>query len=273
MTNWEWPLVFFTIFAQMAVGYLVMVVPGAAGKANPRWTYLLPAGILATAMVISLGHLGHPENAYRALIHLASSWLSREVLLFSLCFLLLLAAYLAAKGGKQPLARLAAVLALASGLLGVLASALIYVLPARPAWYNFHTVLTFFLTALLLGPALGMCLEQLLPGLAPWLEGGLASRALVSLLLLSIISSLSYLTFLAAAGPEARLTLTTLLASPWWWLRVLAGWLAPLAVSYQLRRQERGSLSLSLVLLLLLLAGELIGRALFYGTAVPLAIG
>ncbi|OIQ61195.1 anaerobic dimethyl sulfoxide reductase chain C [Moorella thermoacetica] len=274
MTNWEWPLVFFTVLSQMAVGYLALVVPATAGgKGNHARIYLLPAGLLAAAMVISLAHLGHPENAYRALTHLGSSWLSREVLLFGLTFLLLVFTILVARAANQFLVRVTAVLALGSGLLGILASAMIYVLPARPAWNNFNTVLTFYLTAFLLGPALGLFMQRFSPGPAAGVEGSATGRALALLLVLSIISSLSYLSLLAGAGPEARLTVHALVASPWWWLRVVAGWLAPLGLSYQLYRKGHGSLALTLALLILLLAGELMGRALFYGTAVPLIEG
>ena len=89
-------------------------------------------GALAALAVacMSLGastlHLGRPIHAWRALKMWRRSWLSREVLLFSLF----------AGGGNRlggdrlPLSPLAALF----GFAGVTASAFIYLVPARPAW-------------------------------------------------------------------------------------------------------------------------------------------
>lgn len=273
MATGEWFLVLFTVLSQMAVGYLIFVVRPAAGRQNPVLTWLLPAGLLGLALLVSLGHLGHPEGAYRALSNLSSSWLSREVLFFGLSFLALVIAVLSERGQKAAAARLAATFALGTGLLGVLASSLIYLLPARPAWNNFQTVLSFFLTSFLLGMSLAALVKQYRPEVPVGFSPSTCGFVVSLLLLLSLISSISYLTFLAAAGPEARMTLSALLASPWWWLRVVTGWLVPLSLSYRLLRQEEGLPSITLSLFILLLVGEFLGRALFYGAAVPLGIG
>lgn len=89
------------------------------------------------------------------------SWLSREVLLFSL-FAVAATASVAVPG----MSALAALL----GLAGVTASAFIYLVPARPAWNSKRTIADFYLTSLLLGPlflgVLGVHVQPLLICLA-----------------------------------------------------------------------------------------------------------
>src|SRR2546425_7222639 len=78
------------------------------------------------------------------------SWLSREVLLFTL-FAGWATAYSAAlRFGLPASAALGALTAL-FGIGGVTASAFIYLVPARPAWNSRYTVAEFFLAAVILG--------------------------------------------------------------------------------------------------------------------------
>src|SRR5439155_8624488 len=92
-----------------------------------------------------------PIYAYRALKMWRRSWLSREVLLFTL-FAGLASAYSAALGfGLRGTAAIGALTALL-GAGGVTASAFIYLVPARPAWNSRYTLAEFFLTAAILGP-------------------------------------------------------------------------------------------------------------------------
>lgn len=86
------------------------------------------------------------------------SWLSREVLFFGLFFtalsLLTAVTWIAALRELQfERAVLLAleVFAAAFGVVGVLASARIYLVPARPAWNTLHTPLDFFLSSAFLG--------------------------------------------------------------------------------------------------------------------------
>src|SRR5579883_2390020 len=91
------------------------------------------------AAFLSLGastlHLGRPIYAFRALRMWRRSWLSREVLLFSLF------AGAAAVSVWVPGLTLAAALL---GAAGVTASACIYLVPARPAWNTRSTLADFY---------------------------------------------------------------------------------------------------------------------------------
>ncbi|HEX2917341.1 MAG TPA: DmsC/YnfH family molybdoenzyme membrane anchor subunit [Edaphobacter sp.] len=153
----HWSLVWMTSLMQLSVGTLVTAL--VSGYTN--WIALtLILALTAVTLNISVLHLGRPAYAWRALRMWRRSWLSREVLLFGLFFLSLLALTLAkwiSSFRMLPLTSGAlAVLQYAApafGIAGLLASARLYLVPARPAWNTSHTPVDFLFSALLLGAA------------------------------------------------------------------------------------------------------------------------
>jgi formate dehydrogenase iron-sulfur subunit len=150
-------LVWMTTLIQLAVGALVTTL--CFGRVNPIALALVLA-LTMLALNISVLHLGRPAFAWRALKMWRRSWLSREVLLFSLFFIAFSSftavAWLAALRtlpfeGTVLLAL--SILTPVFGIAGVLASARIYLVPARPAWNTLHTPLDFVLSSALLGCA------------------------------------------------------------------------------------------------------------------------
>lgn len=163
------PLIFMTVLTQLAAGglltlwlgnlfshFLLFLKPLQDFLAYGAVGMLIAAGI---ALLAAIFHLGRPLYAFKALKMWRRSWLSREVLLFSLfsCFgaayagLLLLDHswklsipewWMSAAGG----------MIVFLGLAGVLTSAKIYLVPARPSWNTSRTPLKFFLTGFVLGP-------------------------------------------------------------------------------------------------------------------------
>ena len=121
--------------------------------------------ITALALNVSVFHLGRPAYAWRALKAWRRSWLSREVLFFSLFFGAIgacaLAAWAAALGFDSATALVvpAAWAGVVFGLCGTLASAYIYLVPARPAWNLVHTPLDFVLSAALIGFPLRVAMQ------------------------------------------------------------------------------------------------------------------
>lgn len=117
------------------------------------------------AINISVFHLGRPAYAWRALKMWRRSWLSREVLCFTL-FLCTLSACAAASWSPLvhlDLQRAVLPLALATavfGLMGTGASACIYLVKARPAWDMAHTPIDFLVSALFLGAPLSAALAR-----------------------------------------------------------------------------------------------------------------
>ncbi|MFZ1613303.1 MAG: DmsC/YnfH family molybdoenzyme membrane anchor subunit [Holophaga sp.] len=112
----EWSLVIFTSILAVLAGWFLAARMG--GPAIPPLAFL---GLGLLAMGLSAWHLGRRERAWRALLHLRSSWLSREIALVS-SFLGLGGLYLVFFPHKHGLAWLAALV----GFLGLLAVDRIY---------------------------------------------------------------------------------------------------------------------------------------------------
>jgi formate dehydrogenase iron-sulfur subunit len=155
-------LVAMLVLTQMSVGAFVAdlaldsLADGGSmlGIRSFRVIAALLVGLLG--MVAAVGHLGRPLYAFRAMIGLRTSWLSREILGFGL-FAGFAAAYgadvwLRHRGlsipGVQGLFQPAAAL---FGLIGVFCSVMIYVDTRRPFWSLPLTGFKFFMTGVVLG--------------------------------------------------------------------------------------------------------------------------
>jgi len=165
-------LVFMTTMMQGVIGTLVFSL-----RRHASFRELLTLlCITSAALTISTLHLGRPAYAWRALRMWRRSWLSREILLFTL-FAASLATMTAgallhdtSAGFHSTLGSLNA----AVGIAATLASAFIYLVPARPAWNMLHTPIDFLLSAAVLGSmasALGYSrsLTFVLPTTAAWI--------------------------------------------------------------------------------------------------------
>ncbi|MEO0565551.1 MAG: DmsC/YnfH family molybdoenzyme membrane anchor subunit, partial [Chloroflexota bacterium] len=164
MNTSDWSLVIFTLLAQMSVGafFLLGVVHffaarsagvEEADKMSDR--ALLPIGaVLIAGFVASLLHLGNPLNAPRAITHISSSWLSREIL-FGVLFAAAGFVFAVLQWRKILSATVRNLIAVVAGLLGlglVYTMAMVYYsLPSVPGWNTLATPLWFFATTFLLG--------------------------------------------------------------------------------------------------------------------------
>ncbi|WP_061709965.1 dimethyl sulfoxide reductase anchor subunit family protein [Pseudenterobacter timonensis] len=179
----ELPLLIFTLFVQGSVGITLWTGLGrinAMGTPDPR-RHLLPAAagafILASlGLLASALHMGYPLNAFNALRHVASSWLSREIVFASL--------YLAALGlailllfAKKPGWKALLVLAGAIGLVDVFCMAQIYMHASVVTWQHANTLVLFFGSVGIIGSACVMAGSQSRNGVR-------LAVALVSLLVL-----------------------------------------------------------------------------------------
>jgi DMSO reductase iron-sulfur subunit len=148
------PLVFMLVVTQLCVGAFISLWLLAFHHtgADLKIAALASVGLAGISLAASTMHLGRPIHAWKALRGLRRSWLSREVLTLSI--------FAGAAGtfagmlffglpGRES-AGLATALA---GLAGITCSARIYIVRARPAWFSGYTLAEFFSTALLLGPA------------------------------------------------------------------------------------------------------------------------
>lgn len=162
----HFPLVLMLVLTQMSVGAFtveqllgwLLAVPGQEIVSQTRPVHLAAAfGLGLLGIGASLFHLGRPWYAYRAIIGLFSSWLSREILCFG-TFAMLASLY----AGLPWLSSLGITLAegtirwlgaavMASGLAGVLCSVMVYDSTRRPLWHWSRTTIRFLLTGLILG--------------------------------------------------------------------------------------------------------------------------
>jgi Fe-S-cluster-containing dehydrogenase component len=134
----EWTLLLFTTVISGLAAWM-----GASCLGGPRvhpWTFL---GLGGLVMALSTAHLGHPDRAWRAMAHLRTSWLSREVAAVS-AFLGLgaLAAFL-----RPDLGTPAAIL----GFLALFVIDRIYGVALRTGSWNLHSAHTLFNGLFLLG--------------------------------------------------------------------------------------------------------------------------
>ena len=161
----HWPLIGLTLLTQLSLGTVaatLLLQRAGAGDAGVTAGPAVGAAVAGSlALAASLLHLGKPARALKALRNLRTSWLSREVALFSVFSVLslLYAATLMAGGGS--VSGLLGPVAVAVGAAGVYASGRLYLVPARPVWNSARTLVAFFATAGATGPLLALfCVDR-----------------------------------------------------------------------------------------------------------------
>ncbi len=157
----HWPLCAMLVLTQLSVGAFLVAwalepyeSPALFQSIRPlNAIFALAFGFLALGT--SVLHLGRPQYAFRALIGLRHSWLSREILAFGV-FSNLAALYAAANflgPGSPPILRGLGTAVGVSGLAGVLCSVCVYAVTRRALWSATGTSIRFLLTTILLGIA------------------------------------------------------------------------------------------------------------------------
>ncbi len=160
------PLVFMLILTQMSVGAFVVeqfLVSwfawfGSELMTGVRSVHLIAALALGlTGMNASVFHLGRPLYAFRAVVGLRTSWLSREILAFGLFAAMAslfvgvsCLQYVGVEVSWHIQNTFGAAAAL-TGLAGMFCSVMIYVDTRRAFWNGTYTSVKFFATALVLG--------------------------------------------------------------------------------------------------------------------------
>jgi DMSO reductase anchor subunit len=254
----HWSLVLMTVLTQLSVGALVVVwLLQMTGESHLGNTAITALAVGALALGGATFHLGRPAYAYRAVRMWRRSWLSREVLLFG-AFSGVAAVYAALLWFSIPGGTVAGALTSLIGMAAVTASACIYRVPSRPAWNSPLTVLQFHLTAAALGPLLALAAGA---SAARWPAYAAAAMASSQLVLVAV----RFVGLIAADSIELRGTarlLSTTLRVPFLARGVLlavGGVLLPLVANGVLMWAA----------LCLALAGELLGRYLFFVSVVP----
>lgn len=293
-------LIFMTVLTQLAVGgFMTLWLVNLFSREGMYgfFTFGVSGMLLVTGLALAAAvfHLGRPLHAYKALRMWRRSWLSREVLLFAL-FSKLGLAYAGLQWAMNGLNfavpelfnQVLGLLVVLLGLAGVYASARIYLVPARPAWNSPRTPLRFFLTGFILGPLFALVVygfylstlaahEKLSVAYLVPMYAFLGVAAAAGFLQLSVL--LARLFYLREDQPEELHGSAVLLIHRFRthflariWLLITGCFLVPLLLAFFLV-PDRASLRLLLPLALLsfstALAGEFLGRYLFFVTVVP----
>jgi len=301
--NSHFPLVIMLVLTQLSVG--AFCAEFITEKVlNPHYINVfhlfhapIALGIGLLALASSILHLGRPHLAFRAILGFKTSWLSREIIAFGLFanLAILYALSFWFKPLEQFLTRLfwgfapfsiLAFLVLASGILGIACSIMVYRDTKRPFWDNHLTTIKFFMTSLILGCAttlltstvLGVFNQDVsLPYITQYV--GIMFCKVIGIAIgikLLLESSMFYffdkenITFI---NKTALLMLRQLKTFTLWRFAcsLVGGILLPiLFIQMSSNSDPRALLILVTLIFGLTIAGELLERYLFFRAAVPL---
>lgn len=280
------PLVVMLVLTQLSVGafgtgLVLESVVGPAAAASLRPLHAACALVFGlVALAASTLHLGRPRYAFRAVLGLRHSWLSREIVAFGL-FATLAALDAAATGRADPLrpawwASALSASVVAAGLAGVVCSAMVYAVTRRALWRLPATLTRFALTTALLGVAAlwlplvvrqatgsggatGEAVEQLSRWLVALAAGKLLFDATVFRHRFDRRMTPLRRSALLMAGPLARITLARFACG------LLGGLLLPLLLrSTAPESWGTAEVAAATVSFLACLGGELLERSLFF---------
>ncbi|CNI75784.1 MULTISPECIES: dimethyl sulfoxide reductase anchor subunit family protein [Yersinia] len=284
----EWPLMVFTVLGQCVVGgFIVLGLALIFGGFNRgqqlrihRSMFVLWV-LMALAFIASTLHLGSPMRAFNSLNRVGESALSNEIAAGSAFFAVAGFYWLLAVLEKMPamLGKIWLVVAMVLGVVFVYAMCMVYSIDTVPTWDNLYTPLGFVLTVFIGGPMLGYLLLQL----ADVNMDGTRGRMMLQLPMISVLAliisiasvimqaaSLSTIYSSVQQASELIPNYGTLMV--WRLVLLVLGlgcWICPLI-------RGRTPMTLGMIFaMLLIIAGELIGRGVFYGLhmTVGMAVG
>lgn len=161
----EWPLVAFTLLVQSSAGMVIFIavffcyLEKALG--NPRAVRAMKPVLLIAAipgcfgLLASTLHMGYPWNAFHALRHISTSWLSREVVFAALYLgaLCLYTLYVLITGRMN---RTITALIGLLGLIDIYCMASLYYNTAMMTWMHINTYILFFCAVFAAGGSLAL---------------------------------------------------------------------------------------------------------------------
>lgn len=165
----DFPLVIFTLLQQMAAGGFILLAVLLLTKSisqnnslqlSKRMVVILI--ISGLALMTSTLHLGHPFRGANVIFGLGRSWLSNEVIITGLFFGSVGAYWLLSWRFPEwtMLRQVSLIAGLLSGIAGIAAMSLTYMIYTVPVWDTWHTPASFFTSALTTGALLALLLLQ-----------------------------------------------------------------------------------------------------------------
>ncbi len=240
----HWPLVVVTLLMQLATGTMAALVIAGTDRRASIAAFLTAA----ISLPVSLFHLGRPILAWKAIRGIRRSWLSREVVAFSLFAASSFAPVV------QP-SRTTALVATAFGVAGIYCSGRLYIVRGRPAWNTPLTIAAFAMSAVASGPLLAMVVS------GP--DGRLQAMAVSGIVGQLAVLATSAGRLRRREDREWRGSYTLLTVRFGGLLRIRVGLAVTGLIAVVLGAP-------ALVALGLVSVGEVIGRYLFFVTVVPL---
>lgn len=282
----EWPLMLFTLLTQFAVGtYIFLVVIRALSNKLGKEKCIKLTGlgmtvvgpVMLVALILSLFHLGTPSGAYRAILNWDSSWLSREIIFAGTFFVLWLIGYLLERKGSwsQVLGWINSIV----GVVAIFSMSSIYAATIMPAWTDFNTYLSFFGTTIVFGAA-GTVLfllhsKEESESVVPVLKvTGIIGIAAIVLQLIYLPIYASGLAAGGAVGVESLSILSDnyLYTTIFRWILTVGG-LAIILYGVFRTTMTKALYQWTAFALVLVVAGEFLGRLIFYAMGVPIVVG
>ncbi|WP_291331253.1 DmsC/YnfH family molybdoenzyme membrane anchor subunit [Desulfovibrio sp.] len=270
----EFPLVFFTLLVQMAVGMVLVgkcVLGNEADRAlreGVRRQNVAALLLFAVAGGISFVHLGTPLHAPFTLLHVAQSWLSREILMVGVVGLALL--WLVLVGRKKQAVeaeKKAMVLAGLCGIVLLFTMSCVYNQGTMPGWQNWGVFTAFLASMSLLGASwhavvLSMRKEGApVRALGPCLVWAVLGLVLMAVSLPLAMPEQSYL-----VNPVSRLLPPACIAGSHG-LHALVSGLGVVLLALGAARGMQGKglkPALTVAAFILIVLGEVFGRLVFY---------
>lgn len=260
MSTYELPLVLFTVLGQLSIGLVCIAAlcraAAPAGVPQSLFREWSVAGVvLGAGIVASIFHLGHPGGMIRTLANLETAWLSREALTLGIFVALLVIGLVMMRQDKESRALVAATCV--AGLAVIFSMGMTYSPPSFPAVNNILPFVFFMITAALLGSGAAAAF-------APEHARPLVLRILDTSLIIGLVIYLAVPCIWLSGGEIMKQTGQLWLSSPLFWGRIGIGLALPLVVLWTMKK-------VPVWLWGLILAGELMGRALFFAGTVHTA--
>ncbi|HUP84411.1 MAG TPA: DmsC/YnfH family molybdoenzyme membrane anchor subunit [Acidimicrobiales bacterium] len=269
------PLAAMLVLSQLAVGAVAVDVGAralGAPSASAASHAVMAASVAVVALVASTLHLGRPRYAFRAVLGISHSWLSREVVAFA-GFGSLAPAYAvgAVKAPTSAMTLAMGGLALLFGIAGVACSVMLYAVTGRAWWQARRSSVTFAMSGVATGALATMATSGVVSPAAP---SGAIGATVILVMSAKLAREGAVLRHLpVGVGSELQRSALLLRRDLWgqFQLRCLLGGLGGIAIpAVVLASRDRSiaSATATVAALLLLVGGELLERHLFFRVAV-----
>ncbi|ELP5694731.1 TPA: dimethyl sulfoxide reductase anchor subunit [Enterobacter ludwigii] len=270
----EWPLMIFTVFGQcVAGGFIVLALALLKGNLTAEQQQRLVLSTFGLWVLMGIGfiastlHLGSPMRAFNSLNRVGASSLSNEIASGAIFFAVGGLGWLLAALKKLP-AGLRSVWLIVTMVLGVVfvwMMVRVYnTIDTVPTWYSIWTPMSFFLTLFIGGPLLGFMLLRV-AGVDGWAMRLLPVVSLLALVVSAVVTLMqgAELATIHSSVQQASALVPAYGSLMAWRVVLLVAalvcWIVPQLKGYQ------PALPLLSLAFVLVLAGELIGRGVFYG--------